>query len=110
MYDMHDNGNTDAEGVLEDKSEDYEVPMMATGLSRQVPMSEVNDNDMNYSVLIPRGNTYSRGKVIRRKIYSSHNDVGRMNDNPILDTREYCVEVDDGEIRKLMANVILESI
>ena len=32
--------------------------------------------------------------------------LGRENDNPILDIREYCVEFDDGEVRKLTTIVI----
>ena len=34
---------------------------------------------------------------------------GKSNDNPILGTREYSVEFDDGEVRKLTGNVIVES-
>ena len=37
---------------------------MATGLDRKVPMTEVNDNYVNASVMLPRGNSYARGKVI----------------------------------------------
>ena len=33
-----------------------------------------------------------------------------MNNNPILDTREYCVEFDDGEVSERTENVIAESI
>ena len=54
-------------------------------------------------------NTYARGKVIRRKIDADRNYVGRSNNNPILDTREYCVEIDDGDVSKLTANMIAES-
>ena len=54
-------------------------------------------------------NTYGRGKVIGRRRYASGNDVESSNDNPILYTRKYCVEFDDGEVRKLTENVIEES-
>ena len=56
-----------AEGGLVEKSEDDEIPVMSTGLDHQVPMTEVNNNYVNSSVMFPRGNTYTIGKVIRRK-------------------------------------------
>ena len=70
----------------------------------------MNDNYVNSSVILPRGNTYTRGKVIGRKIYSNGNYVGRINNNPILDMHKYCVDFDYGEVRKLMKNVMAYSI
>ena len=82
---------------------------MATGLDRKLRTLEANDNYVNASVIFPGGNSYARGKVIRRKIDAYRNSVGRSNDNPILDTREYNVKFDDGEVRQLTENVITES-
>ena len=67
---------------------------MATGLDREVPTPEVNENYVNASVMLPRGKKYARGKVIGRKRDADGNAVGRTNDNPILDTRKYHVEFD----------------
>ena len=106
---MYADYTMDAEGGLEDKSEDTDIPVMATGLYHQVQITEVNENYVNYSVMLPRGNTYARGKVIGRKIDASENTVGRRNANPILDTSEYCAEFDDGEVIKITKNVITES-
>ncbi len=36
--------------------------------------------------------------------------VGRANDNPILDTRSYIVDFDDGDQTELTANKIAESL
>ena len=47
--------------------------------------------------MLLRGNSYARGKVIGRKIYSDGNDVGRENDNPILDTSEYRIDLTTGK-------------
>ena len=55
----------DAEGGLAENSADNEIPVMDTGLDRQVPTPEVNDNYVNSLVMLPRGNTCVRGKVIR---------------------------------------------
>ena len=87
-----------------------DIPQDVTvGLDLQVPIIEVNDNYLNSSFMLPRGNTDARGKVIVRKIDASGNDVGRRNDNTILDTRKYRVDVGDGEVIKLTENVIIES-
>ena len=99
----------DAEGGLAENSADNEIPVMDTGLDRQVPTPEVNDNYVNSLVMLPRGNTCVRGKVIRQKIDSSGNAVGRVNNNPIFHTHEYRVKFGDGEVRKLIKNVIVES-
>ena len=59
--------------------------------------------------MLTRGNIYVRGKVMGLKRDTYGNAIGSMNDNPIIDTREYHVDFDDGEVRKLTANVIAES-
>ena len=109
MYLIYEDDTTYVEDGLAGNTEDDKDTNMATGLNHQVPTPESNDNYVNISVIYPRVNSYSRGKVIGRKIYADGNDVGRSNDNPILDTREYNVEYDDGEVRELMANVSAES-
>ena len=48
MYDMYEDDTIDAEGGLSDKSEEYDAPLMATGLDRQFQTPEVNENYMNY--------------------------------------------------------------
>ena len=82
---------------------------MDIGLDREVPTPEVNDNYVNASVMLPRGNSYARGKVIGPKRDADGNDVGKTNYNPILDTRAYHVEVYDGYVRKLTENAIVDS-
>ena len=69
---------------MSDKSEEYYIPVMDTGLDHQVSTPELNDNNFNSSVMLPRGNTYSRGKFIGKKIDASGNAFGRSNENPIL--------------------------
>ena len=84
---MYEENTTDVEGGLVGKTGYYEEPVMATGLDREVPTPEVNENYVNASVMLSRGNGYARGKVVRRKRDTDGNSVGRGNDNPILDTR-----------------------
>ena len=82
---------------------------MTAGLDREVPMSEVNENYVNASVMLPIGNSYARKKFIGQKRDADGNAVGGTHYNPILDTRKYRVEYDYGEVRKLTANLIAES-
>jgi len=73
------------------------------------PTPEAGDNLVSAQVLLPRGDTLARGRVKCRKRDAHGNPTGRANANPILDTRSYLVEFDDGEITELAANVIAES-
>jgi len=60
--------------------------------------------------LLPHDNdTLARGRVTKRKRDLDENVVDHANANPILDTREYLVEFDDGEVSELTANVIAQS-
>ena len=45
-----------------------------------------------------------------RKRDRDGNPVGHANDNPILDTRSYIVDIDDGDQTELTANKIAESL
>jgi len=47
--------------------------------------------------------------VTKRKHDHEGNTIGRANDNPILDSREYNVQFDDGGVSELTANMIAES-
>ena len=69
---------------------------MDTGLDQDIKTLEENNNYVNYSVMLLRGNTYDRGRVTGRKRDAYGNTVGRENNNPILDTREYLAEFYDG--------------
>ena len=51
----------------------------------------------------------AQGRVVKRLRDNDGNPVGRANDNPILDTREYVVEFDDGMEAELAANSIAQN-
>jgi hypothetical protein len=67
------------------------------------------DNYVGAEILLPRGGTMARGRVTNRKRDIDGNLKGIANANPILDTREYVVTFDDGDITELTANLIAES-
>ena len=55
----------------------------------------------NAEVLLPHLGENVTGTVKRRKRNSDGNLIGKSNDNPILDTREYIVEFPDGREAEL---------
>mgnify|MGYP003321344517 FL=1 len=59
-------------------------------------------------VLLPKGDDYVLGTVQKRKRDTDGNLIGRGDNNPILDTRLYEVEFQDGEVLEYAANVIAE--
>ena len=68
----------------------------------------LTDVYLNVSIVLPRGDKMSRGKVVSLKRDVDGNPIGRENANPILDSRQYEVKFDDGEVTDLTANVIAE--
>ena len=45
--------------------------------------------------------------IVKRKIDSNNEPVGRANDNPILDSRIYELEFPDGRIEEYSVNTII---
>ena len=73
------------------------------------PTPEIGDNYLNMELMLPRGGTLARGRVKQLKGDHKANVIGRSNANPILDTREYEVKFEDGDVTELTANAIAES-
>ena len=59
--------------------------------------------------MLPKGGVLIKRRVTARKHDRDGNPVGRANDNPILDTRSYIVDFDDGDQTEL-TNKIAESL
>ena len=55
---------------------------------------------------LPRGQSLAQGRVLKRAHDNDENVIGRANKNPILDTRGYVVEFENGEQAELAANTI----
>ena len=70
------------------------------------PPLEANNIYANVDIILPRGNEMSRGRVTGRKRDIDGNTTRRAPDNPILYTREYNVQFEDGEVTEFTANVI----
>ena len=72
-------------------------------------MPEVGNNYIGVDLLFPKGGTMTKGCVAAQKRDVGSNPKGRANPNPILNTREYTVTFDDGDVTNLTANLITES-
>jgi hypothetical protein len=70
---------------------------------------EVGDNYIGIDLLFPKGGTMTKGRITARKRDADSNPKGRANTNPILDTREYTVTFNDGDVTDLTTNLIAES-
>jgi hypothetical protein len=73
-------------------------------------MPEIGDNYLSTELMLPKGGVMVKGCMTACKHDWDGNSVGRVNDNPILDTRSYIVDFDDGDQTKLTANMIAESL
>jgi hypothetical protein len=72
--------------------------------------AETFDKYLTANVLLPRGDSQLKGKVVARARDSNNNPVGKANNNPILDTREYEVQFPDGSMDVYTANIIAENL
>ena len=60
-------------------------------------------------MLLPRGEGVEHGKVIGRKRDQDSHPIGHSNANPLLNTRVYEVEFQDGHIQAYLANTMAEN-
>jgi hypothetical protein len=74
------------------------------------PDEDTYEQYLTAQVLLPQGDTYEKGTVIRRKCDNEGNLIGRSNTNPILDTRVFEVQFPDGHIAEYSTNVLAENL
>ena len=70
---------------------------------------ETRDTFLGVEILLPRGGVLTKARVTSQKRDVDGNLKGTANDNPILDTHEYVVTFDDGDMTDLTANLIAAS-
>ena len=86
-----------------------EDDLQGTELSEdQASSSEpkVMDGYITAQVLLPRNDELKLGTVIKRSVDKHGVPIGRSNNSPILDSREYRVEFEDDEVLDYAANII----
>ena len=107
---LEDFQELDAETPIYDSYEDDADCGMPDPPSEELePTPEAGDSYVNTEVMLPRGDSMARGRVVYRKRDADGNLIGWSNANPILDSRLYEVEFANGEVAKLTANVITEA-
>ena len=71
-----------------------------------LPMPELGGRYVNVEIMLLRGYEMAIGQVTKQAHYIYGNPLGNANDNPIINTCQYIVEVADGDEAKLASNVI----
>ena len=65
---------------------------------------------MHAEIMLTRRGAMARGCVVTQKRDHEGNPIGRANQNPILDSRQYELEFNDGDVSELTANVTVQNI
>ena len=68
------------------------------------------DTLLNAELMLPHGDNMVRGRVVKRAKDNEGRPIGKRHDNPLLDSREYKVEMPVGSTGQYTANVIAENI
>jgi hypothetical protein len=68
------------------------------------------DQYLSAEFVVNRDGEMATVKVIKRAKDNNGNPIGKKHSNPLLDTREYECELDDGTVMRYNANVIAENI
>jgi len=88
-------------------SPDTDDSVDATG--RLIDQQPAYDQIINAEVLLQQGTDVCKGKVKRRAVGPDGRTTGSYDDNPILNSIIYEVELPDGQIKEYAANVIAEN-
>ena len=92
----------------EDEGLEPEEPNDIPEIDEYTP--EGYDEYIGAQMIIPRPDGRIQGKIVKRMKGNDGNPIGRRNDNPLLDTRQYEVELSDGTTEEFYANVIAENL
>jgi hypothetical protein len=97
--------------------EELEVKQPWVDLKVADEMTELEQIDLDLNryisakVKVPQGgHNFAHGKVVGRARDECGELIGHSNNNPILDTTVYDVEIEDGSIERYTANIIAEAI
>jgi len=97
--------------ILDDEDDDTnDKPEEETKPEQDNYTEEAYDTYLGAELLIPHGDAYVLGRVIKRLRDQDGNPVGTRHINPLLDTRQYEVQFGDGSIAEYTANLIAENI
>jgi len=99
-----------AEGLtLEDEEDLNNEPEGETKLEQDDFTKETYDAYLGVKLLIPSGDQFIVGRVMKWTRDGDGNPVGQRNSNPILDTRVYEVQFGDGSTVEYGANLVAKN-
>jgi len=101
-----------AEGlILDDKECDMnDEPEQTTIPERDDFTDDAFDAYLGAELMIPHGDAYIRGRVMKRTRDEDGNPIGQWHSNLLLDTRQYKVQLADGSTSEYTANLIAENL
>jgi hypothetical protein len=109
IFEADPTGTTQIE-IFEDEPGDEETQVLYDTQEADDYTPESYDEYLLAQVNLPVGDTFRKGKVIRRKRDSNGRPLGVRNTNPLLDSREYEVHFPDGSTQSYLANTIAENL
>ena len=77
---------------------DDELPTPSLGIDGELPTPEADDTYVTASLMLPRGNALAHETVIDQKRDARGYPIRNANTNPILDSRVYRIEFEDGDV------------
>ncbi len=70
---------------------------------------EAGDEYVQAFIMVLHGNTFAQGTVVSHKHNAEDNVIGHANENPILDSCLYDIEIANGKVTAPTANVIAKT-
>lgn len=90
--------------------DDEQVMVQDIALDIDTYTEDSYDELLNAELILPSGGQMQRGRVVKRLKNDEGIPIGVRNNNPILDSREYVVELADGTEQEFSANFIAENL
>lgn len=94
--------------TFEAYEDDHQPAIQVKDVGEVTP--EEMDNYVGAEIELPFGGSLKAGKVRGRARDANNEPVGKSHSNPLLDTRSYVVEFNDGQLRTYSANVVAQNI
>lgn len=100
---------------MEDEADDNDFETEPYEPDARIPDVDVFEADQYDELLLaepllPRDNVLHPARIIGRKRDQNGNPCGTYNPNPLLNTRVYLAEFEDGHVAEYSANIIAEAI
>jgi hypothetical protein len=95
--------------IHEPYADEHGDPFLSATEAEDEPTTDTYDQYVGAEVVLPTGDSERTGKVVGRKRDFEGRLVGVASHNPILDSRVYQVEFEDGGVGEYAANLIAQN-